>query len=129
MSQATEFDYVRRMFAAFDAKEVTALADLVTDDVSLRLGNAPIVQGKPAFVAAVNAFFGSVAGVRHEFLNLLRASHTVIAESDVHYIRLDGGKVSLPCCNVFKLRDGLVSEYRSCMDATPVYEVVGKRLR
>jgi hypothetical protein len=28
----------------------------------------------------------------------------------------------LPCCNVFKLRDGLISEYRSYMDANPVYE-------
>jgi ketosteroid isomerase-like protein len=122
MSEATEFDRVRRMFAAFDAKEVSALADMVTDDVSLRLGNAPMVQGKPAFVAAVNGFLGSVAGFQHEFLNLLRAGHTVIAEFDVHYTRLDGNKVTLPCCNVFKLREGLVSEYRSYMDATPVYE-------
>jgi len=110
------------MFAAFDAKEVSALADVVTDDVRLRLGNAPMVEGKSAFVAAVNAFLGSVTGTRHEFLNLWRAGHTVVAEFDVHYTRLDGGKVTLPCCNVFHLRDGLVSEYRSYMDATPVYE-------
>jgi ketosteroid isomerase-like protein len=123
MSQLIEFDHVRRMFAAFDAKEVAALADLVTDDVTLRLGNAPMVQGKSTFVAEVAAFLGSVAGFRHEFLNLWRAGHTVIAEFDVHYTRLDGGMVTLPCCNVFKLRDGLVSEYRSYMDATPVYEI------
>lgn len=122
MSQVTEFDQIRRMFAAFDAKEVSAVADLVTDDVTLRLGNTPMVQGKAAFVAAVNGFLGSVAGFRHEFLNLWRAGHTVVAEFDVHYTRLDGGKVTLPCCNVFHLRDGLVSEYRSYMDATPVYE-------
>jgi ketosteroid isomerase-like protein len=121
MSQTAEFDHIRQMFAAFDAKEVSALAEFVTDDIALRLGNPPMVQGKPAFVAAVNAFLASVAGFRHEFLNLWRAGQTVIAEFDVHYVRLDGGKVTLPCCNVFKLRDGLVSEYRSYMDATPVY--------
>jgi len=27
----------------------------------------------------------------------------------------------LPCCNVFRMRDGLISEYRSYMDAAPVY--------
>ena len=122
MSQTAEFDLIRGMFAAFDAKQVAVLEELVTDDVLLRLGNPPMVQGKTAFVAAVNAFLGSVAGFRHEFVNLWRAGQTVIAEFDVHYTRLDGGKVTLPCCNVFKLRDGLVSEYRSYMDATPVYE-------
>jgi ketosteroid isomerase-like protein len=37
------------------------------------------------------------------------------------YTRLDGGEVTLPCCNVFRIRDGLVAEYRSYIDATPVY--------
>ncbi len=45
----------------------------------------------------------------------------LIAEFDVHYTRLDGGEVNVPCCNVFRLRDGLVAEYRSYIDATPVY--------
>lgn len=45
----------------------------------------------------------------------------LIAELDVHYARLDGGEVILPCCNVFRLHEGLVAEYRSYIDATPVY--------
>jgi limonene-1,2-epoxide hydrolase len=45
----------------------------------------------------------------------------LIAEFDVHYTRLDEGEVTLPCCNVFRLRDGLVAEYRSYIDATPVH--------
>jgi ketosteroid isomerase-like protein len=44
-----------------------------------------------------------------------------IVEFDVHYTRRDGGVVTLPCCNVFRLRDGLIAEYRSYMDAAPVY--------
>ena len=42
-------------------------------------------------------------------------------EFDVHYTRHDGSVVVLPCCNVFRIRDGLISEYRSYVDATPVY--------
>ena len=38
----------------------------------------------------------------------------------MRYTSLDGGEVTLPCCNVFRLRDGLVAEYRSYIDATPV---------
>jgi ketosteroid isomerase-like protein len=117
----TTNDRIRTIFATFDAKDVSALAAFMTDDVRLRLGNAEAVQGKPAFVEAVNTFLASVGGFRHEVLNVWSNGDALIAEFDVHYTRLDGGEVTLPCCNVFRLRDGLVAEYRSYIDATPVY--------
>jgi ketosteroid isomerase-like protein len=121
MSDATLHDQLSRVFATFDAKDVSSLADFVTDDVKVRLGNAAPINGKAAFVAAVNAFLGSVAGVRHEILTVYRDGDAAIVEFDVHYTRHDGDVVTLPCCNVFRLRDGLIAEYRSYIDATPVY--------
>jgi ketosteroid isomerase-like protein len=121
MSHRTEADRIRQVFATFDAKDVPALAAFMVDDVRLRLGNAEMIQGKSAFISAVDAFLGSVAGVRHEVLNVWSDGDAVIAEFNVHYGRLDGGTVTLPCCNVFRLRDGLIAEYRSYIDATPVY--------
>jgi ketosteroid isomerase-like protein len=114
-------DYVRQVFAAFDAKDVSTLAGFMTDDVRLRLANAEPVEGKATFVEAVKAFLGSVAGFRHEILNVWTDGDALIAEFDVHYTRLDRREVTLPCCNVFRVRDGLISEYRSYIDATPVY--------
>ena len=58
------------MSATFDAKDVSALAAFMTDDVRLRLGNAEPVQGKSAFVEAVSALIAFVAGFRHEVLNV-----------------------------------------------------------
>ena len=121
MSQAAVSDQMHRVFASFDAKEVPALAEFMTDDVQLRLGNAQMIQGKAAFIDAVHAFLGSVARVRHEILNVFTDRDAVIVEFDVHYTRHDGKLVTLPCCNVFRLRDGLIAEYRSYIDATPVY--------
>jgi hypothetical protein len=51
----------------------------MTDDVSLQIG--------------------TVTNVRSEL-------DAVIAELRVHYTRLDGTKLTLLCCNVFRLRDG-----------------------
>jgi ketosteroid isomerase-like protein len=110
-----------RFFAAFDAHDVTTLVGFITEDIQLRLGNAETVHGKTAFVDAVNAFHGSVAAVRHEILDVYRDSDVAIVEFDVHYTRFDGNVVTLPCCNVFRLQDGLIAEYRSYVDATPVY--------
>jgi ketosteroid isomerase-like protein len=121
MNIGAEPEHIRRVFASFDARDVPAFAAFMADDVRLRLGNADETRGKAAFVDAVNAFLGSIAQVRHEILNVVAVEDAVIAEFDVHYTRLDGGTVTLPCCNVFRTRDGLISEYRSYIDATPVY--------
>ena len=117
----TPGDHIRTLFGTFDAQDVSALAAFMTDDVRVRLGNVEPVQGKSAFVEAVNAFIGSVAGFRHEVVSVWSDGDALIAEFDVHYTRLDGGEVTLLCCNVFRLRDGLVAEYRSYIDAAPVY--------
>ncbi len=114
-------DRVRSIFEAFDAKDVSALSSFMTDDVRLRLGNAEPVDGKSAFVDAVNGFFASVAGFRHDVIDVWSDGDTLIAELEVHYTRLDGGEVSVPCCNVLRLRDGSVADYRTYIDVTPVY--------
>jgi hypothetical protein len=36
--------------------------------------------------------------------------------------RTDGRELTLPCCNVFRLPDGLVADYRVYVDIGPVYE-------
>jgi ketosteroid isomerase-like protein len=112
---------VRAIFEAFDAKDVSALAAFMTDDVRLRLGNAETVEGRTAFVEAVNAFFASVAGFRHDVIDVWSDGDTLIAELDIHYTRRDGREVSVPGCNVFRLRDGSVADYRTYIDVTPVY--------
>jgi ketosteroid isomerase-like protein len=114
-------EQVRAIFAAFDAGDVAALAALMTDDVRLRLGNAEMVEGKPAFIEAVAAFVGSVAQFHHDIVNVWSDEDALIAELEVHYTRLDGGKITLPCCNVFRLRNGSVADYRVYIDIAPVY--------
>ena len=60
--------------------------------------------------------------MRHELLDLWEAEGgTVIAVMTVHYERLDGQKLSLPCCNLFNTRDGRVHDYRVYMDINPVF--------
>jgi ketosteroid isomerase-like protein len=112
---------VRAIFEAFDAKDASTLASFMTDDVRLRLGNAEPVEGRSAFVEAVGAFFASVAGFRHDVIDVWSDGNTLIAELDVHYTRLDGGEVNVPGCNVFRLRDRSVADYRTYIDVTPVY--------
>jgi 6-methylsalicylate decarboxylase len=109
------------IFAAFDAKDIAGLAAMMTDDVRLQLGNADPVEGKSAFVEALQTFFASVARFRHVVTNVWSDRDALIAELEVHYTRLDGAELTLPVCNVFRLRDGSVADYRVYMDIAPVY--------
>src|ERR1700722_8475081 len=72
--------HAQAVFGAFDAKDVGALADLMTDDVRLQLGNADVVEGKAEFVEALEVFFGSVTGFRHTVTNVWSDLDAVVAE-------------------------------------------------
>jgi ketosteroid isomerase-like protein len=113
--------HAQAIFAAFDAKDVAGLAALVTDGVRLKIGNADVVNGREEFTRALEAFFASVAAFRHTVTNVWSDADAVITELQVHFIRLDGIELTLPCCNVFRVRDGAVADYRVYMDITPVY--------
>jgi hypothetical protein len=39
---------------------------------------------------------------------------------DVYYRRLDGRELTSPCCNIFRVDNGLVDDYRIYMDVNPV---------
>ncbi|CAN5704566.1 hypothetical protein BH11ACT6_BH11ACT6_17360 [soil metagenome] len=114
-------DVVRKLFAAVDAGDLAAVAELVADDVHMRFGNAEPTEDKAAFFEATKTIFSSFAAIRHDILDVWQVDAvTVVAVMDVHYTRLDGREVTLPCCNTFRLRDSAIRDYRVFVDITPV---------
>jgi ketosteroid isomerase-like protein len=109
------------IFAAFEGQHIDRLSDLVTDDVRLQLGNEEPLFGKEAFEQAVQTFLDSVVAFHHDVLSVWHDRDALIVEVEVRYTRLDGREVVLPCCNVFRLRAGLIFDYRTYMDINPVY--------
>ena len=114
-------DHAEAIFAALDAKDTAAVAAFMTDDVHLRLGNTEPIHGKAAFVQSVEAFLGSIASFQHHILDVWADGDALIVQLEVSYTRHDGGELTLPCVNVFRLRDGAVADYRVYMDISPVY--------
>jgi limonene-1,2-epoxide hydrolase len=114
-------DLARDAAAALDAGDIAKLAALMTDDVRLQFGSQEPIVGKEAFIAAAEASLASVAGFQHEILAAWDVGEAVVLEMTVHYRRLDGGEISLPCCNIFRLSGGRIADYRVYMDIAPVY--------
>src|SRR2546423_15296791 len=119
-------DLVRSLFAAVDDMDVDGVAAHLSDDVVLAFGSSEPVAGKAGFEQTTIAFFAALRGLRHEIGDVWQPEpDVVITEMTVHYTRLDGGQLSLPCCNVFRFRGDLICDYRIYMDANPVFAPAG----
>jgi ketosteroid isomerase-like protein len=119
---------VRDLFAARDAGDTSRVLGLMTDDVRFRFGSAEPTVGRAAIVANATAMAGTVASLSHELLavwTVEKPEPAVLCEMAVTYQRHDGSRVTLPCLNVFRLRDGRIADYRIYMDANPVFTVQG----
>ena len=114
-------DLVRTLIRAVDDADHNALTALTAKDVHFRFGNADPTDTQSEFLAAARSFRDTIAGLHHTILDLWEVGDgMVIALMDVHYRRLDGRELNLPCCNVFGVHDGVVNDYRIYMDVNPV---------
>jgi ketosteroid isomerase-like protein len=114
---------VRAMFDALDGGDIEQMVRYMTGDVVAAFGNFPELNGKDAFHMMFRDLSKSVSGVRHEIHNLWQVEQdadVVVARMTVTYTRHDGGTISLPCCNVFRMHANLVSHYSVYMDTTPI---------
>jgi ketosteroid isomerase-like protein len=121
MTNKTPGDLVRTLIRAVDAADHNAIATLTAANVHFRFGNAAPTDTQSELLAAAQSFREAVADLRHTFLDLWEVEEgVVVALMDVYYRRLDGRELTLPCCNVFGVDNGVVNDYRIYMDVNPV---------
>lgn len=114
-------DWIPALFSNIDAKDTARFLDFLTDDAEFRFGNAPAVVGKPAIGAAVDGFFASIRGSRHDLVRSWAPQGHCICQGSVSYARLDGSSVTVPFVNVLGMRDSLINDYRIYIDLSPLY--------
>ena len=109
------------MFAAIDAMDADAFNTYLTPDALFRFGSAEPVHGHTAIREAVNAFWASIAGSRHEISSVVRQGDTMACEGLTTYTRHDGSELTVPFADFFVIRGELISEYRIYADITALY--------
>ena len=120
-SAATAGPDITALFAAIDRKDTASFVDALTDDAVFRFGSAPPVQGREAVAAAVDGFFGTIAGLSHTVSNVLWDGGTQVCEGEVTYERHDGTTVTLPFTDVFEYSGDRIAHYKIYMDIGPLY--------
>ena len=109
------------LFAAIDRKDTDGFVDHLTTDATFRFGSSPPVIGRDAIRIAVDGFFSTIAGLRHEYGMPVANGNTLFCEGDVTYTRHDDTTITLPFVDVFELEDDLISKYKIYMDIGPLY--------
>jgi limonene-1,2-epoxide hydrolase len=111
---------VRVLLGAVDMFDFDTIEALTGPDVHFRFGKADPTDTRSELVATAQSFRAAIAGIHHEFVDIWEVGNgTVVAILDVHYRRLDRRELNLPCCNVFRVSDRLVHDYRIYMDVNP----------
>ncbi|MBI2794162.1 MAG: nuclear transport factor 2 family protein [Ignavibacteria bacterium] len=112
---------MNQLFTAIDTMNAEEFASHLTDDVEFRFGNAPSVFGKSATQMAVEGFFGSIKGLRHEVAAVDQADETIYSYGFVTYTRHEGSTLRVPFCNVFGMKGNLIKDYLIFADLSELY--------
>jgi ketosteroid isomerase-like protein len=109
------------LFASIDSMDTERFLGFLSKNATFRFGSAEPVTGRDAIAAAVNAFFASVAALRHDLSGVIGDGDTAACEGIVTYTRHDGSTVSLPFVNIFEFQQDLISAYRVYIDIGPLF--------
>jgi ketosteroid isomerase-like protein len=119
--QCSAANTVGVLLKAVEMSDLDTIEALTAQDVFFRFGNADPTETRSELVAAAQSFRAAIAGMHYEFVDIWEVGDgTVVAILDVHQPRLDRRELNLPCCNVFRVSDGLVRDYHIYMDVHPV---------
>ena len=111
------------VFATMDDGDLDGMVEHMTDDVTTQFGNNAEIYGKAAFRALFSEVGQAISGLRHDLLDLWHAVEDFdvwVAQLRVVYRLPDRSTVTLPCCNVFRMRGDHICDYRVYMDIGPV---------
>jgi ketosteroid isomerase-like protein len=113
---------IESVFAAIDAGSIEDAVEVFSSDITVHFANIGPLTGPAAFVDLYNQFADMIQGVSHEIHNIWSVAESpdaAVSQATAHYTLHDGNQVNLPCCNIFRLSSGLISEYRVYIDITP----------
>jgi ketosteroid isomerase-like protein len=109
------------LFSDIDSMEPERFAQHLSQDATMRFGNAPPVRGRDAIRDAWASFCESLDGVHHDIIEQWHAGDATIVEASVSYTRKDQSVVTVPVATIYRARDELIDDYRIFIDLAPLF--------
>lgn len=109
------------LFATVDSMDTPGFVARLTPGAEFRFGNAPAAIGRVQIGEAVDAFFATIAGLRHEVSKVITDGDSLACEGNVTYTRHDATQVRIPFADTFAFDGELIDSYRIYIDIAPLY--------
>jgi hypothetical protein len=120
VDQERQVTWYEEVYACLDGRDDSVVVRLFTEDISLQFNlHAPGI-GREAVRAAMHHFWGTVAAMRHTFVNVVEDGDRAALEAICTYTRHDGVQVPVPVVTMVDRRDGLVCAKRIYIDMAPL---------
>jgi ketosteroid isomerase-like protein len=117
-------DWAGDFFRAADSFDIEQLTGWFADDVEVRFGNQPAINGKADARAAFEGFWSSIAGMRHRRESLVSLGDMVAQASIVTYTRRDGSEIDMPVSShLRRTAPGKIDRLWIFIDMAPLFEV------
>jgi ketosteroid isomerase-like protein len=114
--------WYEEFFGAVDGMDLDGVERQVTEDTVFQLANKEAIVGRQAVLEATSHFWTMIAGMKHEFINVVEDGDLAALEAICEYTRLDGSKVSIPVTTMVQRHDGKVAAQRIYIDIAPLFE-------
>lgn len=119
---AADGDWVGAFFRDADKVEIDALTAWFSDDIELRFANSPVICGKATATAVMGEFYSTIAGMRHERINLLCDGPVAAQQAIVTYTTMAGRTVPLPVSSYLRrTAAGTLDRLWIYIDIAPLY--------
>ncbi|MBC6999823.1 nuclear transport factor 2 family protein [Cytophaga sp. FL35] len=111
-----EYKHLDSLTDALDSKDTERVLSFLTEDCLFQAGNTPVVKGKKQIGEVFNSFFPQVSSISHQITDVFEFCNTLVHMGIVVYTRLDGSRLKVPFCDIFKVQNGLINEYYIYID-------------
>ena len=106
-------EWVEKLYAALDAKDVEGFVGHLSPGGTLRVGNGEPLSGRVAIRDA--------GDVSHAFTSQACVGSRVYVEAEATYTRRDGATVVVPVAATVELTEGLAERMQVYADLSPVF--------
>ena len=114
-------DWLKQLFITIDRKDAQGFTAFFTDKAIFRFANASAVSGKENIRKAVDDFFATIKGLRHNITGVWEFEDTVICEGEVTYTRLDNRQLTAPFVDILRMEQGFIADYRIYIDISALF--------
>ena len=107
-------------YAGVDAMDPTIVDQFCSPDTTVRFANHPAAVGPEAVRESPEYLWSTIAGLRHQIIEVIEDGDRAVVEAVVEYTRHDQTVVSIPVATAIRRRDGLIVSQRIYIDMTPL---------